>query len=119
MTAKADHVRKVLVVEDEVLICLLIETMLVDAGYEVTVANSVREALEAIENDLPDAAILDLTLHGEKVYAVAEKLAAAGKPFVFATGGGGRDIQGYPGTPWVAKPFQEHELLTAVGKLVR
>ena len=119
MTGAVDQARKVLVVEDEVLICLLIETMLTDAGYMVAVANSVREALDSIASKPPDAAILDLTLHGEKVYSVAEKLAAAGTPFVFATGGGGRDIEGFPGRPWVAKPFQEHELLNAVSKLVR
>jgi DNA-binding response OmpR family regulator len=107
-----------LVVEDEVLICLLIETMLEDAGYDVTVANSVREALDSIGADMPDVAILDLTLHGEKVYPVADKLTEAGTPFVFATGGGRRDIEGFPDQPWVAKPFQEHELLATVGKLV-
>ena len=109
---------KVLLVEDEVLICMLIETILVDAGYEVVTANSVREALDALAQGRPDAAVLDLNLRGEKVYPAAEKLIAMGTPFVFATGGGGRDIEGYPGRPWVAKPFQEHELLAAIEKLL-
>jgi hypothetical protein len=40
--------RRILVVEDEILICLLIETILSDAGYEVVVANSIDEAMNAV-----------------------------------------------------------------------
>jgi DNA-binding response OmpR family regulator len=109
---------RILVVEDEILICLLIETILSDAGYDVIVANSIEEALDAIEQGSLAAAILDLNLKGRKVYPVAEKLAAVDTPFIFATGGGGRDIEGFPGRPWVGKPFQESELLAAVNKLV-
>lgn len=109
--------RRILVVEDEVLICMLIETILQDAGYGVVLTHSVPEALEAIEQGPVDLAILDLNLRGQKVYPVAEKLAAAGTPFIFATGGGGHDIEGFPGRPWVAKPFDERELITVVAKM--
>jgi DNA-binding response OmpR family regulator len=114
----AASARRILLVEDEILICLLIETILADVGYEVVVANSIEEALAAIAEGPFVAAILDLNLKGKKVYPVAERLMAADTPFIFATGGGGRDIEGFPGRPWVGKPFQEHELLTAVQKLV-
>jgi len=110
--------RRVLLVEDEILICLLIETILSDAGYEVAVANSVEEALDAVEAGQLAAAILDLNLKGKKVYPVAEKLAALNIPFIFATGGGGKDIEGFEGRPWVGKPFQEAELLVVVEKLL-
>ena len=109
--------RRILLVEDEILICLLIETILSDAGYEVVVANTIEEAMDAIEQGSLVAAILDLNLKGRKVYPVAEKLIAVDTPFIFATGGG-RDIEGFPGRPWVGKPFQESELLAAVNKLV-
>jgi DNA-binding response OmpR family regulator len=109
--------RRILLVEDEVLICLLIETILGDAGYEVVVANSIEEALTAIAQGPLAAAVLDLNLKGKKVFPVAEKLAELGTPFVFATGGG-RDIEDFPGRPWVGKPFQESELLAAVDKLL-
>jgi CheY-like chemotaxis protein len=108
--------RRILVVEDEVLICMLIETILEDAGYQVAMAHSVPEALEAVERGETDLAILDLNLRGQKVYPVAEKLGLLGTPFIFATGGGGHDIDGFPGRPWVGKPFDEHELLGAVAK---
>ena len=110
--------RRILLVEDEILICLLIETILSDAGYEVVVANTIEEAMDAISQGQLSAAILDLNLKGRKVYPVAEKLAIADTPFIFATGGGGRDIEGFPGRPWVGKPFQESELLEAVKKLI-
>jgi DNA-binding response OmpR family regulator len=110
--------RRILLVEDEILICLLIETILSDAGYEVVVANTIEEAMDAIDQGPLAAAILDLNLKGKKVYPVAEKLAVVDTPFIFATGGGGRDIEGFPGRPWVGKPFQEAELLAAVNKLV-
>lgn len=116
--AKAAPRHRVLLVEDEILICLLIETILDDAGYEVTTANSIEDALAALTQGPFAVAILDLNLKGKKVYPVAEQLAAAGTPFIFATGGGGRDIEDFPGRPWVGKPFQEHELLAAVEKLI-
>jgi DNA-binding response OmpR family regulator len=108
--------RRVLLVEDEALICLLIETMLEDAGYAADIASSIPEALDAIDRSPPDAAILDLNLRGTKVYPVAERLAAAGIPFVFATGGG-QEIEGFPGRPQVAKPFQESQLLEMLRSL--
>src|SRR5277367_4277397 len=109
---------RILLVEDEILICVLIETILSDAGYEVAVANTIEEAMHAIAQGPLVAAILDLNLKGRKVYPVAEQLAAIDTPFIFATGGGGRDIEGFPGRPWVGKPFQDVELLAAVTKLI-
>ena len=109
--------RRILLVEDEILICLLIETILSDAGYEVVVANTIEEAMDAIESGPLAAAILDLNLKGRKVYPVAEKLADSDIPFIFATGGGGKDIEDFKDRPWVGKPFQEAELLVVVQKL--
>jgi len=116
--ANAPPRRRILLVEDEILICLLIETILDDAGYEVVTANSIEEALAAVTQGQFAVAILDLNLKGKKVYPVAEQLAATHTPFIFATGGGGGGIEGFPGRPWVGKPFQEHELLAAVEKLL-
>jgi DNA-binding response OmpR family regulator len=109
--------RSILVVEDEVLICLLIETILMDAEYQVIIANSVADALNIVDAAPLGAAILDLNVKGEKVFPVAEKLAAASIPFIFATGGGGAEIVGFPNAPWIAKPFRENELLEAIDRL--
>jgi CheY-like chemotaxis protein len=109
--------RHVLVVEDEVLICMLIETILEDAGYQVATAHSVPDALTAVDQGGIDLAILDLNLRGQKVYPVAEKLQTLGTPFIFATGGG-HDIEGFSDRPWVAKPFDENELLRVVASIL-
>ena len=80
-TRTSQEGRRILLVEDEVLICLLIETILSDAGYEVVVANTIEEAMDAIVQGPFAAAVLDLNLKGRKVYPVAEKLASADTPF--------------------------------------
>ena len=111
-----DKVHRILVAEDEALIAMLIETILVDAGYDMVAAGSVEEALDAIDRESFDAAILDLNLKGKKVYPVAEKLAAAGTPFIFATGGD--MVVGFPDRPAMAKPFREEELMDAMKRLL-
>jgi len=110
---------RILVVEDEVLICLLIETILSDAGYDVLIANSLPDAFRCIEQGGIDAALLDLNVKGEKVYPVAEKLAQTATPFVFASGGGFTDLGGFRDSPMVGKPFQEDELLRAIASMVQ
>lgn len=82
--------RRILVVEDESLVAMLIETILEDLGGEtVGPLASVEEAL-AFLGDGPalDAALLDVNLAGRQVFPVAEALAASGVPFVFSTGYG-------------------------------
>lgn len=118
MGVEADESRgRILVAEDEVLICMLLETILSDAGYEVVAAGSVEEALFLVDSEPVDAAILDINLKGKKVYPVAEKLVEVGKPFLFATGGGDA-ISGFPEHPSVTKPFREGDLLAAMERLL-
>ncbi len=109
--------KRILVVEDEVLICLLIEAVLTDADYDVIIANSLPEAFQIIDRGGVDAALLDLNVKGKKIHPVAERLAAAGIPFIFASGGGWAEIDGFGDRPRIGKPFQENELLNAVAKL--
>lgn len=78
---------KILVVEDEGLVALLLEEALIDFGYEVAgpVPNT-KKALNLLANEAIDAAVLDVNLGGERIDPVAEALAAASIPFIFATG---------------------------------
>jgi CheY-like chemotaxis protein len=104
--------RRVLVVEDEVIVAMLIEDMLVDLGYDV-VALSTRldEALTFARTMPIDLAVLDVNLNGEMSFPVADALRARGIPFVFATGYGPRVLGApYAGTPTLQKPFQIGEL---------
>ena len=82
---------RVLVVEDEALVAMQLEDMLDELGCVVVdVAGTVSRgvALAADAAVALDGAILDVNLGGEKVYPVAERLAARGVPFVFCTGYG-------------------------------
>jgi CheY-like chemotaxis protein len=112
--------RRVLVVEDEALVAMLMEDGLVDAGAEVVgPACSVEEALGLVERVACDgglsAAVLDINLGGAAVSPVADRLAALGVPFVFATGYGEGCRRGaHAAAPVLAKPFDPDALVAAV-----
>lgn len=101
--------RRVLIVEDEILIGMLLEDMLSDLGYDViATASRVEEATKLAREIEIDAAILDVNLNGQEVYPVAEILAERGIPFVFATGYGERGLpNAHQQRPTLQKPFQQ------------
>ena len=112
--------RRILVVEDEFLIRMLLEDMLTDLGYElVGVAGRVDEATEMAKSKDFDLAILDVNLDGHDVYPVADLIAKRGVPFMFVTGYGGRGLpDSYRGRPTLQKPFQLDELKKMLGQLL-
>jgi DNA-binding response OmpR family regulator len=97
---------KILIVDDEPLIAMLVEAWIVDMGHEpVGPAHSLAEA-EALLDDEFDAAIVDLTLGGESGRPIAEALAARGSPFVYATGQSQTQLDDLPPSSGVLlKPF--------------
>jgi CheY-like chemotaxis protein len=103
---------RLLVVEDEYLIRMLLEDMLADLGYEVAAAvGSFAEAAELAAYGDFDAAILDINLDGQESFPVADILAGRGLPFVFVTGYGERSLpEPYARRPALAKPFQAEQL---------
>src|SRR6266478_10213084 len=85
----ATQAKRILVVEDEPMIRMLLEDMLDELGYTVAAeAAHIDEALEATKNADFDLAILDANLNGEPASPVADALVTRGTPFVFATGYG-------------------------------
>ena len=117
---RALHGRRILVVEDEALVAMLMEDELANAGAEVVgTACSVDEALGLIEQIACDgglnAAVLDMNLEGAAVSPVADRLVALGVPFVFATGyGEDCDRGAHSAAPVLAKPFDPDALVAAV-----
>jgi CheY-like chemotaxis protein len=98
--------KRILVVEDELMIRLLLEDMLSELGYIVAAeAARMDEALEATKNADFDLAILDANLNGEPISPVADVLIGRGTPFVFATGYG-EMAEPYRDRPTLMKPFR-------------
>src|SRR5215213_11587783 len=118
--SQATAKRRVLVVEDEMLIGMLLEDMLTDLGHEVAaIVPRLKEALAAVERETYDLAVLDVHLHGESAFPVAEALIAKGIPFVFATGYGERGLPAnYRGRPVLQKPFAKDDLERVLQTLV-
>jgi CheY-like chemotaxis protein len=101
--------KRVLVVEDEALVAMLLEDMLQDDGHTVAhCASTIAQALDYIaeQADAFDFAILDVNLGGQPIFPVAEALKAKGKAFAFATGyGPGGLPDGWRDRPTLSKPF--------------
>jgi CheY-like chemotaxis protein len=108
-TQPGARVKRVLIVEDEALVAMLLEDMLDDAGHKVAFcASSIAQALDYIgrEPDSFDFAILDVNLGGDPIFPVAEALAAKGKVFAFATGYGPAGLpDAWRNRPTLSKPF--------------
>jgi CheY-like chemotaxis protein len=114
--------RRILVVEDEMLIVMMIESMLSDMGCEsVTTAATVAQAITLIDGQTFDAAMLDVNLNGTNSRPVADALAARGVPFFFSTGNGGHHtMDGYGDRAILKKPFMDEDLAaTVTGLLAR
>ena len=119
MIAEADVDRsrlgglRILLVEDEAMVAMLIEGMLDALGCQsVEWVADVPAALDAIDNNEFDCALLDINLSGTVVYPVADALASRSLPFVFVTGYG-RTAEAkarFPDTPVLKKPFDASHL---------
>lgn len=113
--------RRILVVEDEMLVLLNVEDMLADLGCKsVSAAATVDHALALIEAQAFDAAMVDVNLDGRKSYLVADALAARGVPFVFSTGYSGQSLNdAYRDRPVLGKPYRNAELVEILTQLLR
>ena len=111
--------RRMLVVEDEMLVLLMIEDMLADLGCtSVTSAATVAKALALTNAQVFDAAILDFNLNGHDSHPVAEALSARGVPFVYSTGNTDQSLrEGYLDRPVLKKPFKYEELAAILTRL--
>jgi DNA-binding response OmpR family regulator len=111
--------RRILVVEDEALVAMLVEDALIDAGFAVIgPARSVSQALELLKAEPLDAAVLDLNLGGENSVSVADALAARGIPFLVATGYGAAGLPAHlKHIPVLPKPYDPADLTVVLERL--
>jgi len=107
---------RVLIIEDETLIALLLEDMLTDLGCTILgSASTVEAAIAMLDRTPPDIAVLDINLGGEKSYAVAEALAKRGVKFVFSTGYTDDRLESpWQDRPVLQKPFGQEQLAEAL-----
>jgi CheY-like chemotaxis protein len=112
------HRSRILVVEDEPLVAMLLEDMLLDLGYEVVgPALRLEKAIEMAETLAFDAAILDVNLGDSRSYCIAKRLGARGIPYAFATGYGSSGLE-EDAAPVVHKPYQQWEIETVLRRLI-
>ena len=112
---------RVLVVEDEYLVAILIEEILQSAGCVVMgPVPRLPEALDAIDRESCDVAVLDVNLAGERINPVADALSERNVPFLFVTGYGANSLpREYAQRPHICKPFRMAELLGALSSVVK
>ena len=111
--------RRVLIVEDESLVAMLLETILEDMGCTpIGPAATVDEGLKmAADSDPVDAALLDVNVAGKQVFPIAQALRDRGVPFVFSTGYGESGLPDeWRGQPTLQKPFTEAAVRDALMK---
>ena len=107
-----DTGNRVLLVEDEILVAMMMKDILTELGFSVVGPFSrLGEAMVAAVHEEINAGIIDVNLGGEFVYPVADVLAARKIPFVFITGYGVESIDSRFGyVPIVKKPVQRQVL---------
>jgi DNA-binding response OmpR family regulator len=113
-------VPRILVVDDEPLISMLVEDWLTELGCEVVgPARSLEDGLDLAGSAPLDGAILDVNLGGQDSYAVASALQQRGVPFAFATGDSALGpASGFENPILLPKPFDFEAVKAVLGKLL-
>jgi CheY-like chemotaxis protein len=111
---------RLLIVEDEYLIRLLLEDMLVEFGCSIAaVASNLEDGKKAAQTAQIDLAILDVNIDGEQVFPIADILRGRKLPFVFITGYGARGLPDhYRDAPTLQKPFQMQDLQAILARVL-
>ena len=109
--------KRLLLVEDSMMIALDAQAMLTAEGLDVEVAGTIADAERLLTMDQFDVAVLDVNLSGETSYGVADRLVGLNLPFVFATGYGETIVvpERFRDVPVVSKPYDGAALRMALG----
>ena len=109
---KRDEKPRVLLVEDEALVAMMIQETMTEFGFQVIgPVSTASEALAAARNSQFEAAVLDINLGDGMVYTVAEILSKRGVPFVFVTGYDAESVDSrFTGVPVLQKPIERNML---------
>ena len=107
--------KRVLVIEDEAIIAVMVEDMLTELGATVVgPAATIAQGLKLAASEAIDGAVLDVNVRSERIDPIADVLQARGIPFVYATGYGGAASAGANRAPVIEKPYTSEKLAKAV-----
>jgi CheY-like chemotaxis protein len=111
--------KRILIVEDEPVIAMLLEEILTDNGFEIAAIASTVEQAMALAGSLElDGALLDVSLGEDDVFPVARVLDERGLPFAFTTGYGAAGLPTeWETRPVFTKPYDIQLLAETLGKL--
>ncbi|CCV05672.1 Response regulator receiver protein [Mesorhizobium metallidurans STM 2683] len=110
---------RILIVEDEWLIAEDHAAQLRDAGHRIVgPVASVSAAIDHVEREGPDVALLDIQLNGETSYALADTLRGKAIPFAFVTGHSSNIPERFADIKVLQKPVSQWALTSAVTALV-
>ncbi|MFS8136673.1 MAG: response regulator [Thermomonas sp.] len=103
--------KRVLIVEDEVLLSMMLEDVFSDAGAQVVgPAATVEQAMALIAAEVIDVALLDVFLRDQRSDPVAEILRQRGVPYVLATGYNNPQGAELASAPTLQKPYRLDQL---------
>lgn len=115
----APQKQRVLIVEDEAMIRMMLADMLADIGHDVAAeAATLDEARRCAEEAEFDFAILDVNLNGEQIFPVVDIIGRRNLPFLLSTGYGANGLpEAYRSAPVLQKPFELDRLRDAIARL--
>jgi len=117
----SERKRRILVVEDEAMISMLLEDMVLDCGAEIVgPVAKFDDALELAHRAEFEVAVLDLNLNGTLSNPIAEVIRERGIPVIFATGYGANGLlDRFRDCPTLQKPFSQQDFAQAVAAACR
>jgi DNA-binding response OmpR family regulator len=120
MSNDASSSPRILLIEDEMLVAGMLQSMLSSLGYAaIGPATDVHEVMEILSHENVDAVVLDINLNGQMSYPIADELAMRGIPFIFSTGYEPQRLPAkHEGRPLLKKPFRRSALGAALKGLL-
>jgi DNA-binding NtrC family response regulator len=111
--------RRILVIEDDILLSMDVEAILAESGFEVQVASSLAEAMRVVSERKTDCAVIDINLKGTMSFPAADALNDTGVPFLVLTGHSAHVIPPrHRARPFLQKPYKAAQLVEAVNGLI-
>lgn len=111
---------RILIVEDEMLLAMLLEAVAAESGHTSRKASRLSKAIELANAESFDVAVLDVNLAGERVFPLAALLRERGVPFLFASGYGEAGLPTeYCDCLVLQKPYSADDFNSALRALLR